>query len=172
MDGSRRRGGIAGPVVARCAAVLGVAVVLLAGCGSGYEKISSQPYDADYDVISVVGWSGNVDVFLAKAFESEGKVAMCGGYTTGASSFAAIGNRRWADISQIYVSDTKIGGGEFLAQMPVYGFKQGEDPKAMFLALLEEPPALPCVRSKVPWKAEYGSAKLERRGPKTITVSD
>lgn len=172
MIGSTRRGGVSCPGAVRRAAVLAGWLALLSACSGGYEKISSHPYDTDYDVFSVVGWSGNVDVFMIKTFESEGMVALCGGYTRGTSSFATVGNRRWADTSQIYISDTRIGTGEFFKQMPVYGFKQGEDPKAMFLALLEEPPSLTCVRSRVPWKAEYGTAKLERRGPKTITVAD
>lgn len=152
------------------AVVIAVGLALLSACG-GYEKISAQPYDTDYEVFSVVGWSGNVDVFMIKTFESDGMVALCGGYTAGTSPIAKIASRQWADISQIYINDTKIGTGEFLGQMPVYGFKQGGDPKAMFLALQEEAPALPCVRSRVPWRAEYDSAKVNRRGPKRITVT-
>jgi len=166
------RGGAARRRATFRAAATAIGLALLSACSSGYERISSQPYDTDYEVFSVIGWSGNVDVFMIKSFESEGMVALCGGYTRGTSSFATIGNRRWADSSQIYISDTKIGTGEFLAQMPVYGFKQGGDPKAMFLALQERTPALPCVKSRVPWKAEYESAKVERRGPKRITVAD
>lgn len=153
-------------------AALIVVSVLLAGCSNGYEKLSSQPYDTDYEVFSVLNWNGNLDVFLIKAFESEGKVALCGGYTRGTSSFATIGGRRWADMSQVYIEDTKIGTSVFMAQMPVYGFKQGEDPKAMFIALQEKNPSLPCVRSKVPWKAEFESAKVERRGAKRLRVED
>lgn len=172
MNGSIQRGRVASSGAMRRAAALAAGLALLSACSGDYEKISSQPYDTEYDVFSVVGWSGNLDVFLIKSFEWEGMVALCGGYTRGTSPFATIGNRRWADASQIYIRDTKIGTGEFLAQMPVPGFKQGGDPKALFLALLEEPPAVPCVRSRVPWKAEYRSAKLERRGPKRITVAD
>ena len=164
--------GVAGPGIVRRAALLVAGLALLSACSGGYEKMSSQPYDNGYEVFSVVGWSGNLDIFMIKSFESEGMVALCGGYTMGTSSFATIGNRRWAGISQVYIGDTKIGNGEFMAQMPVYGFKRGEDPKALFLALQETNPALPCVRSRVPWKAEYQSAKIERRGPKRITVSD
>ena len=154
------------------AAALVVLSALLAGCGGGYEKLSSQPYDTDYEVFSVLNWSGNLDVFLIKAFESDGKVALCGGYTKGTSSFAVIGGRRWADISQVYIDGTKIGTAEFMAPMPVYGLKDGEDPKAMFIALQEKNPSLPCVRSKVPWKAEFESAKIERRGAKRLRVED
>lgn len=152
--------------------VLAAGLAALAACSSGYENIPPQSYDTEFDVFSVIGWSGNLDVFLIKAFESEGNVALCGGYTTGASSFATIGNRRWADISQVYIDGTKIGTGEFMAQMPVDGFKRGEDPTALFLALQEKNPELPCVRSRVPWKAEYGSAKIERRGSTKIRVED
>jgi hypothetical protein len=152
--------------------ILAVLSVLIAGCGGGYEKLSSQPYDTDYEVFSVTSWSGQLDVFLVKAFESDGKVALCGGYTHGTSSFSTIGNRRWADLSQVYIEDTKIGTGEFMAQLPVYGFKDGEDPKALFIALQEKTPTMPCVRSKIPWKSEYGSAKLQRRGVKRLTVID
>ncbi len=149
-----------------------VTLVLLAGCSGGYEKLSSQSYDTDYEVFSVLNWSGNLDVFLIKAFESEGKVALCGGYTKGTSSFAVIGGRRWADTSQVYIGETKIGSGEFMAQMPVYGVKQDEDPKAMFIALQEKNASFPCVRSKVPWKADFENAKIERRGPNRIRVFD
>jgi hypothetical protein len=154
------------------AAALVVLSSLLAACSGGYEKLSSQPYDTDYDVFSVLSMRGNLDVFLIKAFESDGKVALCGGYTRGTSSFSTIGNRQWADISHVYIGDTKIGTAEFMAQMPVYGFKDGEDPKAMFIALQEENPSLPCVRSKVAWKAGYENAKIERRGPNRLRVFD
>ena len=107
-----------------------------------------------------------------KAFESDGKVALCGGYTRGTSSFSTTGNRRWADLSQVYIEDTKIGTAEFMAQLPVYGFKEGEDPKALLIALQEKAPAMPCVRSKIPWKSEYDSTKVQRRGVKRITVID
>ncbi len=81
-------------------------------------------------------------------------------------------NRRWADISQVYIDDTRIGTATFMAPVPVYGFKEGGDPKATFLELLGKNPSFPCVRSKIPWKAEYESAKIERRGVKRIRVSD
>lgn len=171
MTAPNRRG-VAGSGIVRRVALLATGLAALSACSSGYEKISSQPYDAGYEVFSVVGWSGNLDVFVMKSFESEGMVALCGGYTMGTSSFATIGNRRWADISRVYIGDTKIGNGEFMAQVPVYGFKRGEDPKALFLALQEKTPALPCVRSRIPWKTEYQSVKIERRGPKRITVTD
>ena len=160
------------PALLPGAAVLAVVAALLAGCSSGYEKISSQPYDTDYEVFSVLSSRGNLSIFLIKAFEADGKVALCGGYTKGTSSFSTMGNRRWADISHVYLGDTKIGTAEFMAQMPVYGFRDGEDPKAMFIALQQKNPSLPCVRSKVPWKAEFESAKIERRGAKRITVQD
>lgn len=172
MTDLMRRRGVPRPRATSCVALAVLMLALLSACSSGYERISAQPYDIDYEVFSVVGWSGNVDVFMIKSFESEGMVALCGGYTEGMSPIAKIANRQWADISQIYISDTKIGTGEFLSQMPVYGFKQGGDPKATFLALQENTPALPCVRSRVQWKAEYDSAKVERRGPKRITVTD
>jgi len=153
-------------------AALLVILALVVGCGSGYEKISAQSYDTDYEVFSLVSRSGNLDVFFIKAFESDGKVALCGGFTQGTSTLSTIGNRRWADISQIYIDDMKIGTASFMAQIPIYGFKEGHDPKALFLALQEKSPAMPCVRSKVLWKAEYESAKIERRGPQTIRVED
>jgi len=170
-DGERRNGGTWLPTVLTSPPML-VVSALLASCSDGYETMSAQPYDTDYEVFSVVSRAGNLDLFLIKAFESEGKVALCGGYTLGTSSFSSIGNRRWADLSQVYIEDVKIGQSSFMAQMPVYGFKEGQDPKALFLALLEEPPDLPCVRSRVPWKAEFGSAKIERRGPKRLRIAD
>ncbi|UCH75850.1 MAG: hypothetical protein JSU82_08515 [Rhodospirillales bacterium] len=153
-------------------ALMVVAGAMLAACSGGYEKIPSQSYDIDYDVFSVVGWSGNIDVFLIKTFESEGMVALCGGYTRGKTSFATIGNRRWADISEIYIDEVKIGNAEFMSQIPVSGFRQGDDPKDVFIALQEMTPSLPCVRSRVPWKEQYGSTKVERRGATQIVVED
>ena len=156
----------------RGATMLTVLSLLIAGCSGGYEELSSQPYDTDYEVFSLTSWSGQVDVFLVKAFESDGKVALCGGYTHGTTSFSTTGNKQWAELSQVYIGDTKIGTGEFMAQLPVYGFKDGEDPKAVFIALQEKSPTMPCVRSKIPWKSEYGSAKLQRRGVQRLTVID
>lgn len=154
------------------AAALLMAAALLAGCSSDYEKLSSQPYDTDYEVFSVLNRAGNLDIFLIKAYESDGMVALCGGYTRGTSSFSMMATRQWADISEIYIEDIKIGNAGFMTQMPVYGFKDGEDPKSMFLALQETGPSLPCVRSKVPWKTEFESAKVERRGATKLRVYD
>lgn len=172
MKNANRRNSGSRPMTVFGAAAPIVISALLAGCSDGYETISAQPYDTDYEVFSVVSRAGNLDLFLIKAFESDGKVALCGGYTLGTSTFSTIGNRRWADISQVYIEDMKIGNASFMAQMPIYGFKEGQDPKALFLTLQEKSPALPCVRSSVPWKAEYGSAKINRRGPKKIRVED
>ena len=172
MKNADRRNNGSRPAAVFGAAALLVVSALLAGCSDGYEKISAQPYDTDYEVFSVLSRAGNLDVFLIKAFESDGKVALCGAYTLGTSTFSTIGSRRWADASLVYIEDTKIGTASFMTQMPIYGFKQGEDPKALFLALQEKSPSLPCVRSRVPWKAEYGSAKIERRGPNRIRVED
>lgn len=172
MKNSGNAGGIAWPRSALGAVLLVVVGAVFSGCTGGYEKMSSQPFDTDYEIFSVVGRAGNLDLFLIKKFKSEGMVAFCGGYTLGTSSFSKQGNRRWADISQIYIGDVRVGTAAFMAQMPVYGFKQGEDPKAVFIALAEKDISLPCVRSKVPWNDEFESIKVERRGPDSIRVYD
>ncbi len=63
-------------------ALFGLSAVL-AGCSSDYETLSSQPFDTEYEIFSVLSRAGNLDLFLIKAFESDGKVALCGGVHEG-----------------------------------------------------------------------------------------
>ena len=58
ITSNRRAAGRPGPTPG--AAALVVLSALLAGCSSGYEKLSPQSYDTDYEVFSVVSWSGNL----------------------------------------------------------------------------------------------------------------
>jgi len=52
-------------------------MALLAGCSS-YEKLPQQNANRDYQVYMVTtGTGGDLTLFLIKAFEVDGKVAMC-----------------------------------------------------------------------------------------------
>ena len=154
------------------AVVLVVLSALVAGCSTGYEKLSPQRYDGNYDVFSVLSWGGNQDVFLIKAYESEGKVALCGGYTQGASPASETGSREWADRSQVYIEDQMIGTAAFMAVTSVASFRDGSNPQIMKNDLEYRRPAMPCVRSNIPWKPSYKTARIERRGIQRILVRD
>lgn len=148
------------------------AVLVLAGC-SGYEKLPQQSFDEDYKVFSVTsGKSGSLNVFFIKAFESDGKVGMCGGYTRGESSFGKQGSRYWADISKVKIGDTQIGSAEFMNEMPLYGFRGSQDFEDFSERLLESTPTTNCVRSDVPWRAEFESMEIERTGPNKVRIYD
>lgn len=146
-------------------------IALLAGCSS-YEKLPKQSFDDEYRVFSAISFTGKTDYFFIKPYEFEGKLAMCGGYTQGGTSFATQGSRRWADISQIYVDGSKIGNADFMVEMPVYGLEPGRDPKEMWLELVTKKSATRCVKSDVDWNPKLQKAKFERKGPSSIRVFD
>lgn len=154
-------------------AVLIALSALIAGCTSdGYEKLPPQAFDSDYKVFSVVGSldGSDLDIYLIKAYESEGNVALCGGYTRGRSIGSKMSNREWAVQSKVFIEDVKIGTAVFMDEIPVSGFRESDDPQGMINELAEKKPAMPCVRSNIPWKAGYENAKIERKGPELTII--
>jgi len=152
--------------------VIPAAVLVLAGCSS-YEFLPEQSLDENYKIFSVIqNKSGSLNVFFIKPFESEGNLAMCGGYTRGDSSFGKQGSRYWADVSKVKLGDTQIGSAEFMNEMPVYGFRDSQDLTGFVAQVLEKTPATNCVRSDVPWDPEFATIQIERTGPKRIRIFD
>jgi hypothetical protein len=144
-------------------------LTLVAGCSDGYEKIDPQLYNDDYEVFSVLNRAGNLSIFLINAFESDGKVALCGGYTKGGMAATNM-SRMWADTSQVYIDGTRIGTAQFMRELPVYGIGDGEDPNPMWRKIARMKPSMPCVRSEIPWKAKFGKSKIERKGADGIRI--
>ncbi len=164
------------PVAAfgRVSKVLAIPAVfaLLVACSS-YEKLPPQSADSDYKVFSVTSsGSGEIKIYLIKAFEDNGKTAMCGGYTSGSSALSSKLSRTWADISQIYLDGSKLGNADFMIEMPVYSIKEGVDPKELWARIASKKPATGCVRSEVDWRPEFLNAGFERKGPNSIRDFD
>ena len=152
--------------------VVPAAVLVLASC-SGYEKLPAESMDGNYKVFSVIsGNAGSMNIFFIRLFESEGMLAMCGGYTRGESSFGKQGSRYWADVSKVRLGDTEIGSAEFMNEMPVYGLRDSQEFEEFVAQILEAPPATNCERSDVPWRDEFKIMEIERTGPNTITIFD
>jgi hypothetical protein len=152
--------------------IIATVVLFVAGC-STYAYLPEQNVDGDYKVFSVIeNKSGVYNIFVVKLFESDGKVAMCGGYTRGESSFSTQGARNWADISKIKVGDTVVGNADFMDEMPVYGFRDSAEFESFISRLLETAPATNCVRSDVAWQPEFETMEIERTGPNSIRVFD
>jgi len=153
-------------------AAYGVTILaVLAGCSS-YEKLPQQSVDQDYKVFSATGGtSGDLKLFLLKAFEDDGKTALCGGFTSGASAISTNLGYDWANVSQIYLDDVKLGNADFMTAMPVY-LKVGDDPKEIWTELARKKPVTNCVRTGVDWQPSFLDAKFERKGPNRISGFD
>lgn len=148
-----------------------VTIATLVGCSS-YEKLPQQNANRDYQVYMVTtGNGGDLTLFLIKAFEVDGKVAMCGGFTSGSSALAKNIDRNFADISQVYLDGTKLGNSDFLIRMPIH-FRQGDDPEEGWTRLASEEPATNCVKTNVDWRPEFANAEIERKGPSTVRGFD
>lgn len=164
--GQGRRFGRLGRTVL-CVVALGV----VAACSS-YEKLDQQAVDEDYQVFSVThGRGGDLKLFLIKAFEYDGKTAMCGGFTKGNTALSSNMGRNWADVSQVYLDDVKLGNADFLVEMPIY-LRIGDDPKEIWTKMARERPATNCVKTDVDWRPSFEQAKFERKGPNRITGFD
>ncbi len=153
------------------AGLVAAMLVALAGCSS-YEAAPEQSFDDNYRVFTALQIGRRTNYYFIKPYELDGKLAMCGGYTQGATTFSDLGSRNFADISQIYVDGSKIGNSDFMIEMPVFGLETGRDPKEMWLELVTKKPATRCVKSDVDWKPELLKAKFERKGPNRIVIFD
>jgi len=146
-------------------------LAVLAGCSS-YERLPQQSVDGDYTVFSVTGGGhGDLKLFLLKAFEDDGKTALCGGFTSGVSAISTNLGYDWANVSQIYLDDVKLGNADFMAAMPVY-LRVGDDPKEIWTELARKKPTTNCVRTEVDWQPSFLDAKFERKGPNRIRGFD
>lgn len=142
----------------------------LVGC-SGYDKLPQQNVDDDYQVFLTTVGGGDLTVYLIKAFEVDGKVAMCGGFTSGSSALGKNIDRNFADISQVYLDGIKIGNGDFMVVMPVH-FRQGVESAEFWTRIAAEKPATNCVKTNVDWRPEFADAEFQRKGPNSVRGFD
>ena len=147
-----------------------MAFAALAGCSS-YEKLPQQNVDGDFKVFMVTTGHGDLTLYLIKAFEMDGKVAMCGGYTSGSNPASNNISRQFADISQVYLDDTKLGNSDFLIMMPIY-LREGVESEEVWAELESKRPATNCVKTEIDWRPEFANAKFERKGPNSVKVFD
>lgn len=167
---NRRRAAING-IKNLAVAAMATAIATLLGACSNYESLPPQAIDREYHVLMVTVGQGDLKLFLIKAFEVDGKVAMCGGFTSGGSAISNNASRTFADVSQVYLDGTKIGNSDFLNMMPVY-FRQGDSPEDVWTELLAKQPATNCVKSDIDWRPQFRDGEFESKGPSSVTVFD
>jgi hypothetical protein len=106
-----------------------VAIALvLAGCaGSPYNSIGTETADQSYRTLVLTaqssgGWRSPTTISLfIKAFESNGKLGLCGYYTTSGSSSAytdLVGNMLASNDSQLQIGGEVVGSLRFLRWNP------------------------------------------------------
>ena len=148
--------------------MLGLAAAL-AGC-SGYESLSPRPIDQDFSLYTLNWTTGNKTAVALAAFKDEGRVTLCGAYTTDIGNFEKQANRQYFNTSNIYIGEERIGPMSFVnsIQIPQLMLLQDPGKVAVVLSSLKAN----CVRTKVEWEARFAAEKVNWKGPRRIVVFD
>lgn len=152
----------------RLAVAVALGVGLLAGC-SGYEKLAQDTLDKDYTV-RVINWTtGMTTLVFMKAFNTQGKLAICGAYT--ASKHADLSGqavRQYFDTANMYIGEERIGPLSFTDSVRWRGVKWVVSGDEVVVTGSSEPAN--CVKTAKDWKESYGNGPIVFKGPGRITV--
>ena len=164
-DHSRRSRGIRRHMLVSC--IAGTAM-FLAGC-TAYEKLASDQLDGDYTVSGVRWTNGRTTLIFMKAYEHEGRLAVCSAYTgTAHSDWNSQGDRQYFDTANIYIGDERIGPLSFsntVSWADVKLMTRGEE-----IVVTRSDEAANCVLTDKKWKAAYGTEPISFQGPSRIRV--
>jgi hypothetical protein len=131
-----------------------VLAALLGGCASlsPYDRMGSRPADASYRKLvlsssSTAGSGSSVDVTLfIKAFDSGGKLGLCGYYLasgSGSDYIEMVGDQLSSADSVLSVDSEKVG-----------------DLSLLRWSASERDAVANCVQSKVAWKSSYSGGRI------------
>ena len=152
----------------RFAAMLFLSLGVLTGC-SGYEKLAQDTLDKDYTVRGIRWTAGTTTLVFMKAFDNQGKLAICGAYT--ASNHAdLVGEavRQFFGTANMYIGEERIGSLSFTNSVPWRGVKWVVRGDEVIVTESSEPAN--CVKTGKDWKEPYGNDPITFQGPKRITV--
>ena len=142
--------------------------VLIVGC-SGYEKLQQDTLDKDYTVRGINWTSGEVTLIFMKAFDNQGKLAICAAYTGSKhTDLSGLGTRQFFDTANMYIGEERIGPLSFTDLVPWRAVRlvvQGDE-----IVVTESKESANCVQTGKDWKESYGADPITFRGPKRVTV--
>lgn len=154
-------------VMIALAAVL-AAIMILAGC-SGYEKLAQDTVDKDYTVRGIKWTSGTTTLIFMRAFNNQGKLAICGAYTASKhADLAGEAVRQFFDTANMYIGEERIGPLSFTNSVPWRGVKWVVRDDEIIVTESSEPAN--CVVTGKDWKEPYGRDPITFQGPTRITV--
>lgn len=155
----------------RKSGILGIlgAVMILAGC-AGYEAVASRSIDDKFELYAFTWTSGTVTAVALSAFEDDGRLALCGAYTSDIGSFDKQKTRQYFDTSNIYIGEDRVGPMSFANSISVSHRHFAQDPDEIPNVLSAH--KANCVRTKTAWETRFANEKISWKGPRRIVVFD
>lgn len=152
-----------------CVAVaVSLVACLFAGC-SGYERLAPDTLDNDYTVRGIRWTSSTITLVFMKAYNHQGKLAICGAYTaTKHADLAGEGVRQFIDTANMYIGEERIGPLSFTDSVSPSKIRWVVQGNEVIVTHSSEPAN--CVMTGKDWKETYGREPIDFKGPKRITV--
>ena len=150
------------------AAMLFLGLGVLTGC-AGYEKLAQDTLDKDYTVRGIRWTDGKTTLIFMKAFNDQGKLAICGAYTGSQhADWSSRGDKQYFDTANMYIGEERIGPLSFTNTVPWRGVKWRLQDDEIVVTDTNE--SANCVRTGKDWKDSYASDPITFKGPKRIRV--
>lgn len=166
LDNIRTNG--SSPGASPLAFAVSLVAFVIAGC-SGYERLAPDTLDKDYTVRGIRWNTGSVTLVFMKAYDHQGKLAVCGAYTaTKHTDLTGEGTRQFFNTANMYIGEERIGSLSFtdsVSPTRVRWVDQGDK-----IRVTNASEQANCVKTGKDWKESYDDDPILFKGPTRITV--